>query len=110
MNKKSNTGFDVDDEKCIISKDGVELIVCEDVDECIDDVITLYKDIVKDHTRNPYHLVTNLEEGKIDIVCEENGEVKSCWSYAFGEGVSYKNSYRKASVRLRIMNRDYKAR
>lgn len=110
MNKKSNTGFEVDDEKCIISKDGVELIVCEDVDECIDDVITLYKDIVKDHTRNPYHLVTNLEEGKIDIVCEENGEVKSCWSYAFGEGVSYKNSYRKASVRLRIMNRDYKAR
>lgn len=110
MNKKSNTGFEVDDEKCIISKDGVELIVCEDVDECIDDVITLYKDIVKDHTRNPYHLVTNLEEGKIDIVCEENGEVKRCWSYAFDEGVSYKNSYRKATVRLRIMNRDYKAR
>lgn len=110
MNKKSNAGFEVDDKKGIISKDGVELIVCEDVDECIDDVITLYKDIVKDHTRNPYHLVTNLEECKIDIVCEENGEVKSCWSYAFDEGVSYKNSYRKASVRLRIMNRDYKAR
>lgn len=110
MNKKSNGGFEVDDEKGIISKDGVELIIREDVDECIDDVITLYKDIVKDHTRNPYHLVTNLEEGKIDIVCEENGEVKSCWSYAFDEGASYKNSYRKASVRLRIMNRDYKAR
>lgn len=110
MKKKSNLGFEVDDEKEIISKDGVELIVRKDVDECVDDVITLFKDIVKDHTRKPYHLVTNLEEGKIDIVCEENGEVKSCWSYAFGEGVSYKNSYRKASVRLRIMNRDYKAR
>lgn len=110
MKKKSSVGFEVDDEKCIISKDGVELIVRKDVDECVDDVITLYKDIVKDHRRKPYHLVTNLEEGKIDIVCEENGEVKSCWSYAFGEGVSYKNSYRKASVRLRIMNRDYKAR
>lgn len=110
MNKKSNAGFELDDEKGIISKDGVELIICEDVDESIDDVITLYKDIVKDHTRNPYHLVTNLEEGKIDIVCEENGEVKSCWSYAFDKGASYKNSYRKASVRLRIMNRDHKAR
>lgn len=110
MKKKSNLGFEVDDEKDIISKDGVELIVCECVEKGFDDAITLFKDIVKDHRRKPYHLVTNLEEGKIDIVCEENGEVKSCWSYAFGEGVSYKNSYRKASVRLRIMNRDYKAR
>ena len=110
MKKKSNTGFEVDDEKGIITKDGVELIVCGYVEEGINDAITLYKNIVKDHTRNPYHLVTNLEEGKINIVCEENGEVKSCWSYAFGEGVSYEHSYRKASVRLRIMNRDYKVR
>lgn len=108
--KKSNVGFEVDDEKGIISKDGVELIVCESIERGIDDAITLYKDIVKDHTRKPYHLMTNLDEGKIDIVCEENGEVKSCWSYVFGEVVSYKNSYRKASVRLRIMNRDYKSR
>lgn len=42
MKKKSNVGFEVDDEKGIISKDGVELIVCEDVEKGIDDAISLY--------------------------------------------------------------------